>query len=197
MTFAKIETHEPDGILKLAPPFWGKPRIASWLIAHLAEVQALEDAIWSFIDGIDVDTAERFALEGLAKIVGEPTRPADDEELRMRIKARILVNRSDGTPAALAALIAALSDVTGTGTYEVHVLEFAEETRVLHYTNPPYDTDVAAEMLDAAADAGNQTAWLTGCGTGAVMWPDYNDASPDSTYRFGVGLWPDFHGARS
>ena len=67
MALEQIQGHEPVGIVKLAPPFWGKPRIASWLVALLAEIQVLEDAIWSYLDGLDVDTCDRWVLEGLAK----------------------------------------------------------------------------------------------------------------------------------
>lgn len=188
MTFAQITDHEPTGLFHLAPPFWGKPRIASWLLAYLAEVQAAEDAIWSYLDGIDVDTCERYALEGLARIVGEPTRPDDDEELRLRVKGRILVNQSDGTATSIAALIAALT------TGEVHVLDDAEEIRVLQYDTDPYDPDVAAEMLDEACAAGKESCWITGTGAGSWALPAYGDTDPDLTRRTGVGTWSNRHG---
>ena len=190
MAFEQVLDHEPRGVIKLAPPFWGKPRIASWLVAHLAEVQAVEDAIWSYLNGLDVDTCGRWVLEGLAAIVGEPTRPADTEQLRLRVKGRILINHSDGTPASIAALIAALT------AGEVHVLEHSEEVRVLQYTSPPYDVDIAAEMLDDVCAASKQSTWLTGCGTGSIRFPAYG-ATGDDSVRFGVGTWPAFHGDRS
>lgn len=188
MTFAQILDHEPRGVIKLAPPFWGKPRIASWLVAHLAEVQAVEDAIWSYLDGLDVDTCGRWVLEGLARIVGESSRPADTEALRVYVKGRILVNRSDGTPSMVAALIAGLT------TGEVHVLEDAEEIRVLQYTTPPADADVAAILLDDAVAGGKQSCWITGAGAGSWALPAYGDATPDLTRRTGVGLWSYRHG---
>jgi hypothetical protein len=189
MTLAQVETHEPRGLLKLAPPFWGLPRIASWLIAYLAEVQALEDAVWSYLDGLDVDTCERWVLERLASIVGETARPDDTEALRLYVKARILVNRSDGTPGAIAEVIQVLTDG------EVHVLDHSEEVRVLQYTSPPTDADVAAEILDDAVTAGKQSVWLTGCGDGSIRFPAYG-AAGDASRRFGVGTWPAFHGSR-
>jgi hypothetical protein len=187
MTLAHKLDHEPEGVLKLQPAYWGKPRIAAWLVSGLAEVQAFEDAVWSYLDGLDVDTCERFALEGLAAIVGEQTRPPDTEELRMRVQARIWINRSDGTPSAVAGLIALLT------SGEVHVLELAEEVRVLQYGADPYSPDVAGEMLKAACQGGKQTTWLTGCGTGSVRFPGYYDAAPDSTYCFGTGTWSEYH----
>lgn len=188
MTLEQVTDHEPRGVIKLAPPFWGKPRIASWLIAHLAEVQAVEDAIWSYLDGLDVDTCGRWVLEGLARIVNEPARPADTEALRLAVKGRVLANRSDGTPGAIAALI----EVLTAGV--VHVLEDGEETRVLSYTAPPVAPAVAAALLDDAVAGGKQSAWITGAGAGSFALPDYGDASPDLTRRLGVGTWSERHG---
>lgn len=188
MALEQVSDHVPRGVIKLAPPLWGKPRIAAWLVSLLAEVQALEDATWSYLDGLDVDTCGRWVLNGLASIVGEPTRPDDTEQLRIRVKGRILVNRSDGTPSALAALIAALT------AGEVHVLEHSEETRVLQYTDPPADPDAAAELLDNACDGGGQSCWLTGCGAGSFALPAYGDTNPDLSRRIGVGTWSNRHG---
>jgi hypothetical protein len=188
MTLEQVTDHEPRGVIKLAPPFWGKPRIASWLIAHLAEVQELEDAIWSYLDGLDVDTCGRWVLEGLARIVGEDERPADTESLRLAVKGRVLVNLSDGTPGALAALIAVLAAGV------VHVIEDGEEIRVYSYTVPPVDPDVAASLLDEAAAGGKQSCWITGAGAGSFALPSYGDATPDLTRRAGVGTWSDRHG---
>ena len=188
MTLEAIVDHVPRGVVKLAPPFWGKPRIASWLIALLTEVQTFETAAWSYISGLDLDTCERFVLEGLAKIVGETARPTDDEQLRMYVKGRIIVNRSDGTPQAVADVINALT------SGEVHLIEDGEEIRVLQYDGDPPDPDIAAELLDEACAAGKQSCWVTGCGTGSFALPDYGDPSPDLTRRLGVGLWSDRHG---
>ena len=188
MTLEQVTDHEPRGVIKLAPPFWGKPRIASWLIAHLAEVQAAEDALWSYLSGLDVDTCGRGVLEGLAKIVGEPSRPTSTDALRVAVKGRVLVNRSDGTPSAIAALLAGLTPG------EVHVLEDGEEIRALSYTTPPIEPDTAAALLDAAAAGGKQSCWLLGCGAGSFALPDYGDPAPDLTRRLGVGLWSDRHG---
>lgn len=181
-------THEPEALFKLPPSMWGKPRIACFLIVLMEGIQALEDAIWTYLDGIDVDTCERYALEGLAAIVGEDARPVSTDALRTYVKARIAVNRSDGTPDALADVIRALTDGT------IAMLTVGEEVRVLQITGSVPDYDVAAEMLAEAREAGDQSCWLSGAGAGSFALPAYGDTSPDLTRRLGVGTWSNRHG---
>lgn len=184
------QTHEGAGLLKLAPPFWGKPRIASILYAYLREVQALEDALWSYIAGLDVDTCGRWVLEGLAKIVGESRRPTSIDTLRTLVRGRVAVNASDGTPGAIARVISTLTAGT------VQVLEIGEEIRVMQLdTLDPDDPDAAADLLDEACDGGAPSCWLTGCGTGSVRFPSYGDTSgADDAVCFGTGTWSNHHG---
>lgn len=175
------DTHAPAGLLKLVPPFWGKPRMAALLVVLLEEVQALEDAIWTVIDGLDVDTCNRWVLEQLAAIVGEPSRPTDDELLRTRVKGRILANRSDATAASVCALAEALSGETG------QLLEFDRAVKVITLNEPPAGS---VELLDAGCAGTVAAAWLT---EGTFAWPDYNDPSPPSTGTIGVGTWSDYN----
>jgi hypothetical protein len=178
-----------SGLLKLVPPFWGKPRIAALLLGYLQEVQTLEDAIWSVVTGLDADTCGRFALEGLAKIVGEPSRPASTDTLRTLVKGRIAVNKSDGTPSAIAAVIALLTSGT------VQVIDSLEEVRVLQLTLPnPDDSDAAAGLLDDACDGGTKGCWLTNAGSGGCARPDYGDTTPDNTRRRGFVPRSNYHG---
>jgi hypothetical protein len=184
--------HEPCyegvGLLKLVPAFWGKPRIAALLLGYLQEVQALEDAIFSVLDGLDVDTCGRFALEGLAKIVGEPSRPENTDTLRILVKGRIAVNRSDGTPWPLARVIFSLTSGA------VQVISGYDEFRVLQITLPdPVDADAAASLLDAAVQGGAKACWLTNAGAGGCARPGYGE-TPDSTRRRGTVPRSRYHG---
>ncbi len=186
MTLQYLQSHAA-GILKLVPPFWGKPRIAAWLFGYLNEIQALEDAIWSFIVGIDVDTAERFALEGLAKIVGEKRRPASTDTLRVYVQARIAANKSDGTPGAIATVIALLSHGT------VLVLSGNREIRVMQLTGPdPADFAAASALLDAACKGGVHGIWLPRSDTCCVR-PGYGE-TPDDTRRRGFAPRINYYG---
>ena len=74
-----------------------KPRIQAILSAEAAQYQAIEDAYWQLLTEFGVDTATGHALDVLGRIVGEPRQGALDADYRLRVRARIRVNRSDGT----------------------------------------------------------------------------------------------------
>jgi hypothetical protein len=100
-----ITDHVRAGILKLVPPFWGKPRIAAGLQAVLIEVQALEDAIWGVVNGRLLPNATGWALAMLGKIVGQDNLGYDTETFRTLIGGRILANRSNGRRGDLLAVL--------------------------------------------------------------------------------------------
>lgn len=173
----QIDTHEIDGLLKLAPDFWGKPRMAALLTGYLSEVQALEEGIFTFLNGIDVDTCGRFALIGLVKIVGEPSRP-ETEQLRALVKGRVIANKSSGTPADIVLVVEALTGSPGT------LLEEDLAVRVLTVAAPA--PAAAAQVLDDACSADVSTAWLE---AGTFALPDHADPSPPITGAMGTGTW--------
>lgn len=180
MTLEIERNHEAKGLLSLVPPMWGKPRIAAWLVSYLAEVQALEDALWTFLDGIDVDTCARFELVQLAALVGERTSPESTEVLRVRVKGRIAANRSSGTAADLCHVAEILA---GPGRF----LQAAGVVRVLA---DPFDdleqAQAAAALLQAAALGGVRAVWVE---RGTFSFPDIDDADPDATHALGTGSW--------
>lgn len=92
--------HEIDHVGKmlarLAEEF-RKPRISAVLSGEGVQYQAIEDACWQLLTEFGVDTATGWALDVLGRIVGEPRQGALDADYRLRVRARIRVNRSDGT----------------------------------------------------------------------------------------------------
>lgn len=88
--------HAGKMLARLAEEF-RKPRISAILTGEAAQYQAIEDAYWQLLTEFGVDTATGHALEVLGRIVGEPRQGAIDADYRLRVRARIRVNRSDGT----------------------------------------------------------------------------------------------------
>jgi hypothetical protein len=84
-------------ILRLPPPYWGKPRIASCLRAILEEVQELENALWTVMLMRTVDVATGIQLHTIGKLVGEGYLGQDEETYRILVRARIRINISRGT----------------------------------------------------------------------------------------------------
>ena len=88
--------HEGKMLARLAEEF-RKPRISAIIRGEAAQYQAIEDAYWQLLTEFGVETAIGWALDVLGKIVGEPRQGALDADYRLRVRARIRVNRSDGT----------------------------------------------------------------------------------------------------
>ena len=88
--------HAGKMLARLAEEF-RKPRISAVLTGEAAQYQAIEDAYWQLLIEFGVDTATGHALDVLGRIVGEPRQGALDADYRLRVRARIRVNRSDGT----------------------------------------------------------------------------------------------------
>ena len=88
--------HSGKMLARLAEEF-RKPRISAILTGEAAQYQAIEDAFWQLLVERGVDTAVGNALDVLGRIVGEPRQGALDADYRLRVRARIRVNRSDGT----------------------------------------------------------------------------------------------------
>jgi hypothetical protein len=73
-------------------------------------VQRLEDAAWSLLVDTGLSSASGAVLDRLGSYVGEPRGPFTDDVYRRFIGARILANRSDGTPEAMLAILARLTE---------------------------------------------------------------------------------------
>ena len=92
------QTNHLAGVLKLVPPFWGKPRITSWLLAYLIEVQQISDTLWDVMNSWILDNIPTgFTLTMLGRLVGEPRLGRDDTNFLTAIRGRIFVNRSRST----------------------------------------------------------------------------------------------------
>lgn len=96
MSLAPVTDHVERGLSRLIEQYKGKPRIEAYVRSFLKEVQALSDAAWDVLTSRLVDTAVGEQLTVLTRLVGEPTRLADDERQRVLVRARIAVNRSHG-----------------------------------------------------------------------------------------------------
>jgi hypothetical protein len=141
--------HAVKALLNLSPPFWGLPRVAALVHCYVSQLQSAEAAMWSLVDGLDVDTSPRPILEILAKVVGEPSRPADLEAFRVLVKARILVNRSAGRLGDLYAIARLLFGADALTVLHETVLEVV--AAVSGSTLPASAWPYAGRVLDEAA----------------------------------------------
>lgn len=108
MPLEQITQHVERGLLRIAPAYWGKPRIGAMLAALLREVQTLEDTIWAQFTLQHILTADRQRLIVMGKLIGQTSEGFALEGLRTAIRARALANRSRGTGPDIGAVLVAL-----------------------------------------------------------------------------------------
>lgn len=85
----------------LARLYWQFKKVADWqaMAAMLAvQSQDLEEAAQTLLAIVDINTAEGAQLDLLGRVVQQQRLGASDAIYRMYLKARILVNRSGGSP---------------------------------------------------------------------------------------------------
>ncbi len=116
MTLEKIEQHTERAIVSLAPPFWGKPRIAAFLAAFADRIQSLEDDLWEIMESRTIDAGDLVRLKVIGRFIGQPRLTFDLETYRKVLKARARANVSKGTRTDI---LAVLTILLGPGEYEI------------------------------------------------------------------------------
>ncbi len=152
------ETNHRAAILALAPPFWGKPRIVSILVAALDQVQRIEDDAWDILELRTLENADLVRLKVLGKLVGQPRLGFDTEDYRALIRARARANRSQGRALDLVEVMAIL-----VGEANFSMTEGGNATLYISALTPLSDTDVAKVSVilpdTRAAGVGLQFLW--------------------------------------
>jgi hypothetical protein len=97
MTLTKKTTHIEEAKANLIEQFKNKPNLAALSDAYVEQIQDLEDVYFQLIDDRTLDTAVGVQLDGIGQIVGEERKGLNDDDYRIRLKARIRINLSSGT----------------------------------------------------------------------------------------------------
>jgi hypothetical protein len=97
VTLGPVTGQVERGLSRLLEQYKDKPRLAALIKSYLGEVQVLSDATWETLVSRLIDDAVGEQLTVLSRLVGETERFEDDERQRVLVRARIAVNRSDGT----------------------------------------------------------------------------------------------------
>lgn len=114
MALIQYEQHLAEAIISLAPPWWGKPRIAALLASYIDRLQEVEDAIWEIITIRELPTADLPRLKILGAIIGQPRLLFTTEMYRKVLQARALANVSQGRASDI---ISVLEVLVGPGEY--------------------------------------------------------------------------------
>ncbi len=114
MALVEYEQHLEEAIVALAPPWWGRPRIAALLASYVRRLQEVEDAIWEVIAIRELATADLPRLKVLGAIIGQPRLLFGEEMYRKVLQARALANVSQGRASDI---IGVLEVLVGPGQY--------------------------------------------------------------------------------
>ena len=136
----QVEQRAELGVMKLAGWAWGKPRIASLLVAFLQRAQALEDDLHEMLTARTIDEADIERLKVLGKIVGQPRSGLGEDDYRILIKARALANVSKGRASDVFAVLQLILGSTP-GDYELFEIGNATLLLSVYF-------DVSAQQLN-------------------------------------------------
>jgi hypothetical protein len=92
-----ITDHAKRALARLIEKLKRKPKIEATLNAFNDQNQAIEDAYWQLFSERSIETSIGDQLDILGKIVGERRDGSNDDDYRLRIRARIRANLSNGT----------------------------------------------------------------------------------------------------
>lgn len=98
MVPVKIASYIKEALKLVITQLRGKGKFEALLSSYVAELDELEAALWQLNEDRWIDTAEGEQLDGLGRIVKAIRAGATDDQFRLRLRARILLNRSSGTP---------------------------------------------------------------------------------------------------
>lgn len=139
----------------LITQFRHKPLIEGIVAAHAAGAQGVENALQQILACDELATAEGAQLTEIGELVGQARGTLTDDELRVFIAARVLVNQSSGTGDELLAIFDLVLSVQGGNGFELHE-EFpaAVVVRVLGQFVPSAGVAATAAILRAARAGG-------------------------------------------
>lgn len=100
MALEHVEDHAAQAQGRLASQY-RDTTVEGFVLAPVPGQQAVEDALWQTLQVPVIDSAEGEQLDLLGRIVGEPRYSRDDATYRLWLKARVAINKSNGTVAEL------------------------------------------------------------------------------------------------
>ncbi len=98
-------THIQEALDHLVAQFQGKPKLAAMISAYITQVQDLETVWFELLEERWLENAEGVQIDGFGQIVGEAREGRTDLAYKTAIRARMVLNRSQGTTEDIIELI--------------------------------------------------------------------------------------------
>lgn len=168
-----IVNHTEEGLSLLLEQFNPSPNLRAFLAAYLDQVQDLEDGIQPLLASKSIDIATGVSLDVLGAILNLPRAGLSDEAYRLRLRAEIAINNSDGTQFDMINVTQLLLAMT---TKDIQYDEYFPKTVYLRPRNHQMveDANVVLALLKRTGPAGTEVHFV------------YNtvEADDDDMYRF-------------
>lgn len=154
MSYSKKTTHVRDALAKLISQFRNKPKILAWFTTYIQQFQELEDAFSDLVTETDIDNSTGVHLDNIGFIVGEPRFGRGDTAYRIALRARILLNKSNGTLEEVIAIAIAVAGIPLT----IEITEYFPASfvaRIVEAIDPAIvDTDAMATFINSGKPGG-------------------------------------------
>jgi hypothetical protein len=156
------------------------PRMRAWLASYLAS-HDIADAVLYDVENyvINVTEAVGAQLDILGKIVGESRGTQTDDEYRLAIAVRILINRSNGTLPEVLLIAQTYERATEDANQYVHI-----------YDTPPaaIEIEIAADPIHSGLEVHKRMRQSVAAGVG--VWTIVTPEGDGSTLVYGQGDEP-------
>lgn len=176
-------THVEQGLERRLERFRGKPRFEALLRVLLARAQRFDDVLAQVYNGVWLDNAAGAQLDALGWIVGEPRLARGDTSYRVRIRARIAINRSNGKAPELLAVARLVLEPTASVSYTpTPPASFVVEVR-----DTALDIDDIFNVIGQVRAAGVGAYLISAADADtALIWDDTGSA-----HAWDAGVWAD------
>jgi hypothetical protein len=169
-TYGHSPDHVERSILQLIEVF-RKPRNQEWLRTSVGQVQEIEDALWQLFNAFDLETGEGAVLDLIGNLLGERRDSRLDPDFRAALRARILVNQSDGrVEDMLAVLVALVPALEGSDDILVSELHPAGIHFEVLADLAGVEPTTIARMLRQAKPAGVRLTMVVGDTADTMIW---------------------------
>ena len=149
MTLIEKLDHLREALGNLVTQFQGKPHIAGLITSYVNQIQELEAVFFQLLVDRWLDNAVGAQLDGFGSIVGEVREGREDLAYRTAIKARIILNLSQGLTEDIIALLRGVA-----GEVTVEVTDYYPAGFIARITDPINPAEVDVSKLGAILDSG-------------------------------------------
>jgi hypothetical protein len=149
MGYEKKTTHIDEGLDNLVDQFEGSPLFNALLTSFLEQIQDLEDALSDVLTETTVESSVGAQLDALGSIVGEDRAGRNDLQYSTALRARLILNVSEGTPENIIDLIRAIA-----GDVTVQIFENFPASFLATIVDPIDPTEVDVTQIGALVASG-------------------------------------------